>query len=139
MKNKKLAILLAVVMMFLAGLYYRYNPASSHTYFPSCPTYSILGIYCPGCGTQRAFHYLLHGDITMAFRFNPLFVVFIPLILVLVVQYLLPIFTEKRWEIPLFRNNVFLYFLFFLLCIYFILRNIPFDFFDALRPPIIKV
>ena len=38
---------------------------------PRCPSKLITGYDCPGCGTQRALHALLHGDIAGAWRFNP--------------------------------------------------------------------
>src|SRR5690554_8210264 len=41
--------------------------------------YYFTGFYCPGCGSQRAIHLLLHGDIIGAFRFNPLMVLTIPI------------------------------------------------------------
>ena len=28
-----------------------------------CPVYALLGLYCPGCGGQRAVKALLHGEI----------------------------------------------------------------------------
>ena len=43
--------------------------------FPSCPLYWLTGWYCPGCGTLRAMHALLHGQIQLALHDNPLAVV----------------------------------------------------------------
>ncbi len=39
-----------------------------------CPTRRIAGVYCPGCGSLRATHQLLHGHPALAWRFNPLLV-----------------------------------------------------------------
>jgi hypothetical protein len=51
------------------------NDPSTAKFFPSCFFHSLTGLYCPGCGSTRALHALLHGDLVAAIRFNPLFVV----------------------------------------------------------------
>jgi len=48
-----------------------YDPAEAH-FFPQCPLHALTGLYCPGCGTTRVFHHLLHGDPAGAFAMNPL-------------------------------------------------------------------
>ena len=50
-----------------------FNPASSGI-FPPCPFHRLTGLYCPGCGSLRAVHQLLHGNLSTAFRLNPLLV-----------------------------------------------------------------
>lgn len=52
----------------LAVLYFRLNPA--HYPFPRCPVHWLTGLHCPGCGTQRALHALLHGHVVQAIGFN---------------------------------------------------------------------
>jgi Protein of unknown function (DUF2752) len=44
-------------------------------WFPSCPLYALTGWQCPFCGTLRAAHALLHGEVLSALMFNPLTVV----------------------------------------------------------------
>jgi uncharacterized protein DUF2752 len=51
-------------------LLYRSNPATSGL-FPPCPFLWLTGFYCPGCGSLRALHQLLHGNLRAAFAFNP--------------------------------------------------------------------
>lgn len=41
----------------------------------------LTGLKCPGCGSQRAIHALLCGDILSAFRYNALLVISLPIIL----------------------------------------------------------
>ena len=48
---------------------------------PPCPVHWATGLYCPGCGSTRAVHSLLHGDLRGALAKNPLMVGSIPLIL----------------------------------------------------------
>lgn len=43
----------------------------------------LTGLECPGCGSQRAIHSLLHLDIAAAFKFNALLVSSLPLVILL--------------------------------------------------------
>lgn len=45
------------------------NPASSGM-FPPCPFLWLTGFYCPGCGSLRALHQLLHGNFRAALSLN---------------------------------------------------------------------
>lgn len=67
------------VLPVLAGavvVLYLFNPSAGG--FPACPFRSLTGLLCPGCGSQRAIHELLHGHIGAAFGYNALLVVSIP-------------------------------------------------------------
>jgi hypothetical protein len=46
---------------------------------PVCPFHQLTGLWCPGCGTTRALHQLLHGNLAAAIRLNPLAIVMLPL------------------------------------------------------------
>ena len=72
---------LAIMIVLAVGiyLYSQYNP-EEHLLFPKCPVYTITGYQCPGCGSQRAFHNLFHGDFYTAFMYNPLMILLIPYI-----------------------------------------------------------
>jgi hypothetical protein len=48
--------------------------------FPPCPLHHYTGLWCPGCGTTRAMHQLLHGNVAAAFRYNPLAISLLPVI-----------------------------------------------------------
>ncbi|MGN6245295.1 MAG: DUF2752 domain-containing protein [Motilibacteraceae bacterium] len=52
-------------------------------HYPLCPLYWATGIYCPGCGTLRAAHALLHGDLATALHRNVLVVLAAPLVALL--------------------------------------------------------
>lgn len=47
-------------------------------HYPVCPTWSVLGIYCPLCGGLRAANDLVRGDVVAAAGSNLLFVVALP-------------------------------------------------------------
>lgn len=54
-----------------------FDPATSGL-FPPCPVRYLTGWYCPGCGSLRAIHQLLHGNLPVAWAMNPLTVALLP-------------------------------------------------------------
>jgi hypothetical protein len=56
-----------------------FDPTQYH-FYPTCIFHQATGLLCPGCGSLRAMHQLLHGHLIAAFRFNPLLVVALPLL-----------------------------------------------------------
>lgn len=80
--RRALPLTLAVVAVTLVAVYF-FNDPSHSSWFPRCVFYVTTGYRCPGCGSQRAIHALLHGQVWQAVRFNALFVVSLPLIAVL--------------------------------------------------------
>ena len=68
----------------LAVLYFRLDPAQHP--FPSCPVHWLTGLHCPGCGTQRALHALLHGRFAQAVGFNLLAALCTPVVAVGVLE-----------------------------------------------------
>lgn len=77
-RNIFLLIGLLAISLFVL-LYYIFDPALSK-FFPPCPFHYMTGYDCPGCGSQRALHHLLHLDILKAFQQNALFVLSLPYI-----------------------------------------------------------
>lgn len=61
---------------------YLFNPSDEGLY-PLCPFWAMTGLYCPGCGTLRASHRLLHGRVGDAFSLNPLTMLLVPVALYL--------------------------------------------------------
>ena len=49
-------------------------------FFPSCPFHLLTGLYCPGCGTTRTLHQLIHGHFLAALRFNASCALLLPLL-----------------------------------------------------------
>ena len=76
LRKLRLAAVLLVVGVGL-GLLYAFNPAEAK-FFPPCPLNKLTGLHCPGCGTTRALHHLLHGRVGRAFDYNPLLVASMP-------------------------------------------------------------
>ena len=46
--------------------------------FPVCPFLGLTGCYCPGCGTLRALHVLLRGEVIAALGYNLVTVLSLP-------------------------------------------------------------
>ncbi len=72
-----LFILIIAALLVFGGIYYALDPSASSV-FPRCTFLSLTGYKCPGCGSQRAIHSLLHGDVATAFRHNALLFIAVP-------------------------------------------------------------
>lgn len=63
---------------------YRYNPTDVG-FYPRCPSKMLTGYDCPGCGSLRGLHALLHGDFAAAWSFNPALYLALALIAVIAI------------------------------------------------------
>jgi len=96
---------------------------------PRCPFRLVTGLFCPGCGTGRALHAIVHGDLAAAVRLNVLAVAAIPVFLALALRAaLVP-------ERPLPRPPLWLQLAVYLLLVSFLVaRNLPFEPFAGWAP-----
>ena len=92
--------------------------------FPACPFLGLTGCYCPGCGTLRALHVLLRGDIAGAMGYNAVTVLSLPFIAYSLgagamrafgLQAPRPMFVHPRWIWALLAAVV----------AFWVLRNLP--------------
>ncbi|MCR5455519.1 MAG: DUF2752 domain-containing protein [Bacteroidales bacterium] len=65
------AIIVIALVAVMVVVYRNNNPLETNT-FPKCSFYVATGYKCPGCGGQRAVHYLLNGEFVESFKQNPL-------------------------------------------------------------------
>jgi hypothetical protein len=74
-------VLAAMFLLGAAGIILLrvFDPATSGV-FPPCPVRYLTGLYCPGCGSLRAMHALLHGELGLAWAMNPLMIVTLPFV-----------------------------------------------------------
>lgn len=79
-KNRFIYIGLVVFGLVALGFFFAFDPSEA-SFFPACPLKTATGLDCPGCGSQRAIHQLLHLNVKEAFMFNPLLVLSIPYLL----------------------------------------------------------
>lgn len=127
--------LLVIPVFFLARYYYFNDPevAKGEGLFPRCFFHAATGFHCPGCGSQRAVHDLLHLRIGQALRHN---------VLIVIVAIALGAkgyaWLSKRYFLQYYFNlghsTWFALSIVFLLFAYWILRNIPTYPFTALAP-----
>ena len=62
--------LATIAALGAVALLYAFDPATT-AFFPSCPFRLLTGWSCPGCGTLRSVHALLHGHFGVALHDNP--------------------------------------------------------------------
>ncbi len=83
MKRKVPIITVAAILFVIAAiLFYGIGDPESGKLYPKCPFFLLTGLECPGCGSQRAVHSILNGDIAGALHYNILVVIAIPYILI---------------------------------------------------------
>jgi hypothetical protein len=69
-----------VLLGFVAAIIlFLFNPAQTG-FYPICFFYHSTGLLCPGCGSLRAIHQLLHGHVAAAFEYNALLIVSLPVL-----------------------------------------------------------
>lgn len=68
----------ALPLAGVAVVLFLFNP-TQHNFYPRCMLYVTTGIYCPGCGSQRALYQLMHGHLLAALRDNLLLVLALPI------------------------------------------------------------
>jgi Protein of unknown function (DUF2752) len=130
---RRSAVIAAVLAVCAGGAYiYIFNPVGTDVY-PKCPFHTLTGLHCPGCGTVRALHQLLHGNVLAAMRFNPLAVVLLPP----VAYGMLSIGLQFVGLKPLpskFIPAFWIWTLLAVILLYWVLRNIPCQPFTLLAP-----
>lgn len=109
MSNLVKGLLLCAAIAIAAFLYFTYNPLESE-WFPKCVFHQLTGLECPGCGSQRAIHAILHGNILEGLKTNPFIIISIPygFFLILILIFKTP-FTQNLRAKLLNHKVVYLY------------------------------
>lgn len=79
MKRRNAYILVGVAVAAVCAVYFSVDPAVSR-FVPKCLFHELTGWQCPGCGSQRMLHALLHGDIVAAWHHNAVLLLLLPLL-----------------------------------------------------------
>jgi len=94
-------------------------------FFLDCPFRVLTGFTCPGCGSTRGLHRLLHGDLLGAFQFNPLMMLLLPILFYALVRHTMAVFRDQ----PIKGNQLnarFIWMFFVVVMSFWIFRNTPF-------------
>ncbi|HKU76141.1 MAG TPA: DUF2752 domain-containing protein [Pyrinomonadaceae bacterium] len=117
---------IAIWLLLFAGSVYLFLFEPGKTgFFPPCLFRALTGLTCPGCGSTRAMHQILHGHFVAAFMLNPLFLLAIPFLLYALFRYSVVV---MRGETPR-RNTLpasYIYGLFVIVVSFWVFRNTPF-------------
>ncbi|MBF0320435.1 MAG: DUF2752 domain-containing protein [Nitrospirae bacterium] len=125
-----LSVFLSIIIA-AAAVVYLYDP-SKNGFYPECLFYSLTGLYCPGCGSTRAVHQLLHGNIAAAFKLNSLVVSLLPFLVFGAIAEVGVVAVQRHGQ----RRGVyrFVWLIPVAIVLFGILRNIPLEPFTYLRP-----
>jgi len=112
-----LAGLVAVGAVSMALLYF--HRPEGQFFFPRCTFHQTTGLLCPGCGSLRAAHALLHGRLMEALQCNLLLVVGLP-------SAVAGWFWGRRRGRPLNFDTTLVWWLFGISTAFTVARNLPF-------------
>ena len=123
---------LLIIFTGLAVFFFILNPAE-HEIFPKCIFYSTTGYYCPGCGSQRAIHNLLHLNFGGVISNN---ILFLPAVLLLIYHYSFAFLNKKlNWKLPnIFYIKSTPWIILSIIIVFWIIRNLPVYPFSILAP-----
>jgi|SRR5687768_1273539 len=117
---------IGIWLLLTAGAVYLFVFEPGRTgFFPACPFRFLTGLRCPGCGTTRALHEMMHGHLEAAFMLNPLLLLALPFLLYAFLRYSM---IAMRGRVPA-RNALpapYIYAIFFVIVGFWIFRNTPF-------------
>ena len=120
--------ILGVLLLVAILLYFSFNPEQG-LLFPKCPFNEYLGIYCSGCGTQRAIHDLLHFRFVEAMSHNFLL---LPAFLAIIHHFLVKWKVIKGKSLLSYRYAPLI--VLAIVLIFMLLRNLPIAPFTHLAP-----
>ena len=116
----------SIIFLFL------FDPASSIFYAP-CIFHKLTGFCCPGCGSLRALHQILHGNLVKAFGLNPLMVLSLPFLGYVFLSRVVLV-GRKRSKPGVFIPDFWIWIIGTVILGFWILRNIPLYPFSLLTP-----
>lgn len=93
-------------------------------HYPTCPFLALTGHYCPGCGSLRAINALAHGHLRAAAGLNLLLVAMVPLLVLEWARWVAARRAGYRHARP--APGWALWALVFVICTFWIVRNLPF-------------
>ena len=109
---------------------------NGQAFYPPCPLHAVTGIWCPICGSTRAVHALLTGDLTRALHDNVLLVAILPVLAYAWLAWFLDTTQHRRLPRPgwLRPTPVVTTVVAIVLLAFMVVRNLPGAPFTALAP-----
>lgn len=131
--NKRIGwVIITAIIVAGSIILYSSNPATTNV-FPSSPFRELTGLFCPGCGTLRGLHQLLHGNLEAAFGFNPFMVLCLPFMFYSYISYTMEVILGRQLYKPFIHPKLISCLLYSIIA-YWFLRNIPVEPFSLLAP-----
>jgi len=120
-------------MGIIVGLCLYFGHPAEYAWLPACPFRVWTGFLCPGCGTLRATHYFLNGQVALAFRCQPLLFFLIPILAPLAGKLCYEHIRKTSFTFP-FESQIY-WLILIAVCLFAVFRNIPLECCDCLHPP----
>ncbi len=126
------ALAVCLVAAAAVAILFWFDPSTA-SFYPTCYFHRFTGLLCPGCGSLRAAHQLLHGHIIAALQFNALAVVVAGVIACIVLWRSVALLAgspasgrlHPRWA----------WIVLIAIVLFAVARNLPFAAFSFLSPP----
>jgi hypothetical protein len=134
LKNRNqlfLKIGIPIALLALGIFYYIVNP-TTFLYTPKCHFHEFTGLHCPGCGSQRAIHQILHGNIWEGIKHN--FLVAIGFLFISYKLYAFYFAGKAKIQIHILQYKAIPWVVIAIVFVFWILRNIPCEPFVILAP-----
>jgi hypothetical protein len=122
--NRRLSVVGIWGALFAGAAYvFLFEPGKTG-FFPVCLFRLFTGLTCPGCGSTRAMHYLLHGHLQAAFTLNPLLIIGLPFLFFALMRHTMFVFQGKAPR-PNALPAKYIYLIFYVVVSFWIFRNTP--------------
>ena len=122
--NRRLSVIGIWCVLFAGATYvFLFEPGKTG-FFPVCLFRLFTGLTCPGCGSTRAMHQLLHGHLQAAFMLNPLLIIALPFLFFSLIRHTMFVFQDKAPR-PNALPAKYIYLIFYVVVSFWIFRNTP--------------
>lgn len=138
-RNRRIAFsLLLLIGLCGAAILHRFDPTphpGERHFYPVCLFHKYTGLYCPGCGTTRGLHALLHGRVLTAVRYNAItMLIGVPVVGWAFLRYginaMFPRVRQPQWGSVRISQAIGV-----IVILFSVLRNVPYAPFSYLAPP----
>ena len=133
--ERRRCFLIPALVLFAAtggtGILFFFNP-TQYGFYPVCYFHAATVLNCPGCGSLRALHQLLHGHVAEAARHNLLLLLCLPFLAGVMMRFVM---ARLRGQAMTFAvRSVWLWTFLGVAVVFTVLRNLPFPAFTWLSP-----